>query len=73
MELQRNLETIKSINDRDVESFMATAFKVELNNLLFQFMPPTSTLRDVEDLAVAVTMTVQSAWDDRKEQPCPPS
>lgn len=62
MNFQQNLKQIKTDTERDVDIFAVESFKVELNNLLFQFMPPNSTLREVEDLAVAVTMTVQDAW-----------
>ena len=63
MEFKRNLEEVRQEN-REPETFFLEPTKQAVNELLFTIMPPTATLREVEDLAVAIVTTVNDAWND---------
>lgn len=64
MEFRQHLEEIKAMraDDPEPERFFPEPAKRAINEVLFEIMPPGTTLRDVEDLAVAIFLTVEGAW-----------
>ena len=73
MEFRRHLQEIKEERAGQAESFFPEPAKRAINELLFEIMPPHTTLADVEDLALAIFATVQGAWEDRPSEgvrPC---
>ena len=66
MEFKNNLTDLKAArleNERDDrQAFCEYPCKKAINELLFQYMPPATTIADVEDLACAIFKTIQEAW-----------
>lgn len=46
-----------------VEMFLEEVLKKEINNLLYTFLPSSTTLREMEDLAVALFVTIEDRWN----------
>ncbi len=64
MDFVKNLDDIRKAQlEEPAETFDIEDAKVAVNNVLFMYMPPDSTLREVENLAVAIIKTMQEAWE----------
>lgn len=65
MEFQKNLAEIKEQRQSEKAEQKAddSTIKVEINNLLFMFMPPRTTIEEVDDFALAILQTIQAAWN----------
>ena len=37
--------------------------KVQINSLLFALLPPETTIADLDDLACALLLTIEGAWN----------
>lgn len=65
MEFRKNLQIVKDMAvEDDVEHFLPTEAKLAINEVLHQFMPPKTTLKEVEELALAIFKTIQDAWEN---------
>ena len=66
MEFQKHLaeQRIDSAEQERILTMPANA-KVEINDLLFRLMPPKTTIMELDDLACAIFLTVEGAWQSR--------
>lgn len=65
MQFRQHLEDIRQSRSEDPpQTFLVEPTKRAINELLFEIMPPKTTLDDVEDLALAIFATVQGAWQE---------
>lgn len=66
VEFRKNLETIKEQREQELpeEKFIDELAKRRINEVLFEIMPPMTTIHDLEDLALAIFCTVKNAWLD---------
>lgn len=64
MEFRKNLAAIKNDSAETIEKQPdVSEVKVEVNNLLHMWLPPKTTLGDMDDLAMAICKTIMDAWD----------
>lgn len=62
MQFEENLKAAKEVDGAEPETFFPERSKRAINELLFEIMPPKTTIQELEHLAVAIFATVQSAW-----------
>lgn len=65
MEFKQNLECIKQSRMEDPpESFNLEHAKRRINEVLYEILPPKTTLQDMEDFGLAIVMAVQNMWNE---------
>lgn len=67
MEFRRNLEEIRQERRSEPTGALDHEWaKRRINEVLFEILPSNTTLQEMEDLALAIVLTVQGAWEKRR-------
>jgi hypothetical protein len=63
MEFRKHLAEQRELAESEKEEYIPPTAKVDINELLYRLMPPSTTIEELEQFSVAIFETVLSAWN----------
>lgn len=67
MQLQQEIAEARAERLQSKDRAPITEIKVDINNLLHRYMPPSTTLGDLDDFATAILAIIETRWNCESE------